>query len=154
ESRRRQYYEHDHAQPDLITRDRRRSETGDDNDQTRPACGRYYELQNAHRRKPYELPQKARIEFPMPAADLYAAAFASEKQSPRGIQHSDAAADRRRDRRTGNAEFGKRADSENEHRIENDVHQICYHQNAQRDRRVARSAKYRIQQKQKYDHGV
>ena len=88
----------------------------------------------------------ARIEPEMLAADDDAAVAA--RQEVQLHEHADAAAGRRRDRRAGDAESRKRAEPEDEARIEADVDRVGDPQHAHRDRRVAGAAEHGVDQEQ------
>ena len=69
-------------------------------------------------------------------------------------QHAHAASRRRRHRRARDAEAWKRAEAENQTRIEHDVDRVRDPQHAHRNRRIAGAAKNRVDEKQREDDAV
>ena len=86
-----------------------------------------------------------------PADDDAAVATRQEEQLH---QHTDAAPRRRRHRRAGDAQPGEWPETEDEARIETDVDCVGDPEDAHRDRRVARAAEHRVDQKQHHDDAV
>ena len=85
--------------------------------------------------------------------NIQTAVFTNEK-CPNRIQHARTASAHRRNGRSGHAEFGKRADAENEQRTEDYVQPVGDYKHAQRDRSVARPAKDAVEQEEKHDHDI
>src|SRR5690606_38702313 len=146
----RQKSEHHHPDPDLIACNRRRPESRYDAHEPDPARRLYKELQHSRRRDLYELQEPLGFETPVFTADRDTPV--PEEKAIRRVQRTARAADRRTDRRTRYAEFRKETDTENKARPENDVQNIREPKHAHCDRRIARTAKDRVQQeKRKHD---
>lgn len=76
------------------------------------------------------------------------------EQVPCGKCNTDTAADRRADRGSCHTKFGKEADAENEARRKDDVQAVREYQYAHCHRRIARSAKDRVEQKDEHYYGI
>src|SRR5947208_1436900 len=72
----------------------------------------------------------------------------------RHARHTDAARRRRRHGRAGDGQPGAWSQTEDEARIETDVDRVGDPEDTHRDRRVARAAEHRVDQKQHHDDAV
>ena len=149
---RRQEREDDDADGDLVSGKCLSAEGRVDPREPDPARHADKDLERARAREPQQRLHDGGIQLDLIAQNHHTAV--APPQPIQLIEHTGAAADRRRDRRAGQAKLRERSDAKDQQGTEHDVDRVREPEDAHRDRRVAGAAEDRIDQKDQQDDDV
>ncbi len=151
QSPRRQNEEDHDANRDRVRGNCRCAKQGNNPHQPDPAHMRDSELQNRRQRHAQQPRHHPQVETQMPCQHMDA--LRALQQSIELVEHADAAARQRSQRRARYPEMRKRTEAEDQTRVEDEVDDVRHPQQAHRNRRITRAAKDCVVQEE-HDDGA